>query len=94
MLKDQYDIVKKMIVTEKNVQMSQYNKYVFEVDKAANKIEIAKAVEKLFNVKVDDVNTLRTKNENKRFGVRSARKKAFKKAIVTLADGHSINLLD
>lgn len=94
MLKDQYDIVKKMLVTEKNVQMSQYNKYVFKVDKNANKIEIAKAIEKIFNVKVKDVNTLRTKNENKRFGVRSARKKAFKKAIVTLESGYSINLLD
>ncbi|GIW21931.1 MAG: 50S ribosomal protein L23 [Candidatus Sericytochromatia bacterium] len=74
--------------------MSQYNKYVFKVDKNANKIEIAKAIEKIFNVKVKDVNTLRTKNENKRFGVRSARKKAFKKAIVTLESGYSINLLD
>jgi large subunit ribosomal protein L23 len=94
MLKDQYDIVKKMLVTEKNVDMNKYNKYVFEVDKSANKIEIAKAIEKIFNVKVISVNTLRTKNENKRFGVRSARKKAFKKAIVTLAEGNSINLLD
>lgn len=94
MLKDQYDVVKKMLVTEKNVDMSQYNKYVFEVDKSANKVEVAKAVEKLFNVKVDSVNTLRTKEESKRFGVKSARKKASKKAIVTLAEGHSINLLD
>lgn len=94
MLKDQYDVVKKMLVTEKNVDMSQYNKYVFEVDKSANKVEVAKAVEKLFNVKVESVNTLRTKEESKRFGVRSARKKASKKAIVTLAEGHSINLLD
>jgi len=67
MLKDQYDIVKKMLVTEKNVDMNKYNKYVFEVDKSANKIEIAKAIEKIFNVKVISVNTLRTKNENKRF---------------------------
>jgi large subunit ribosomal protein L23 len=94
MLKDEYDIVKKMLVTEKNVYMSQYNKYVFEVDKSANKVQVAKAIEKIFNVKVKSVNTLRSKEENKRFGVRSARKKASKKAIVTLAEGHSINLLD
>lgn len=94
MFKDQYDIIKKMLVTEKNVDMSQYNKYAFEIDKTANKVEVAKAVEKLFNVKVKSVNTLRGKEESKRFGVRSTRKKAFKKAIVTLADGHSINLLD
>ena len=66
----------------------------FEVEKTANKVEIAKAVAKLFSVTVVSVNTLRTKREMKRFGSKGVTKKASKKAIITVAAGQSIDLLD
>ena len=91
---DPYQIVKRLVITEKNMDMNPLNKYVFEVEKTANKVEIAKAVNKLFSVDVLSVNTLRTKKENKRFGSRAVKRKPTKKAIVTVAAGQSINLLD
>jgi large subunit ribosomal protein L23 len=91
---DPYQIIKRLMITEKNMDMNPLNKYVFEVEKTANKVEIAKAVAKLFSVNVVSVNTLRTKREMKRFGSRGATKKASKKAIVTVAAGQSIDLLD
>ncbi|RYY00748.1 50S ribosomal protein L23 [bacterium] len=91
---DPYKIVKRLVITEKNMDMNPLNKYVFEVDKTANKVEIAKAVSTLFKVDVLSVNTMRTKGETKRFGSRSLNKKPGKKAIVTVASGQTINLLD
>jgi large subunit ribosomal protein L23 len=91
---DAYQIVKRLVITEKNMDMNPLNKYVFEVDKSANKVEIAKAVAELFKVDVLSVNTMRSKGEMKRFGSRSLRRKPGKKAIVTLASGQTINLLD
>jgi len=94
MSNDPYQIIKRLMITEKNMDMNPLNKYVFEVEKTANKVEIAKAVNKLFSVNVINVNTMRTKKEMKRFGSRGATKKATKKAIITVAAGQSINLLD
>ena len=94
MRNDPYQIVKRLMITEKNMDMNPFGKYVFEVDKAANKIEIANAISRLFDVTVVSVNTMRTKGEQKRFGVRSLKKKPTKKASVSLANGQSINLLD
>jgi len=91
---DPYQVVKRLMITEKNTDMNPLNKYVFEVDKAANKVEIAKAISTLFSVNVLSVNTLRTKREMKKFGSRGVRKKPSKKAIVTLAAGQTIDLLD
>ena len=91
---DPYQIVKRLVITEKNMDMNPLNKYVFEVEKTANKVEIAKAVAKLFSVDVLSVNTLRSKREYKKFGSRAVKKKDSKKAIITVAAGQSINLLD
>lgn len=91
---DPYQIIKRLMITEKNMDMNPLNKYVFEVEKTSNKVEIAKAVAKLFSVNVVSVNTLRTKREMKRFGSKGVTKKATKKAIVTVAAGQSIDLLD
>jgi large subunit ribosomal protein L23 len=91
---DPYQVIKRLVITEKNMDMNPLNKYVFEVEKSANKVEIAKAVAKLFSVTVVSVNTLRSKREMKRFGTRGVRKKPSKKAIVTVAAGQSIDLLD
>ncbi len=84
-------------ITEKvNGQMEKQNRYTFVVDKRANKLEIKAAVEEFYNVKVAGVNTIVSPAKNKsRFtkaGYVSGRKPSFKKAIVTLAEGESIDL--
>lgn len=68
------------------------NKYTFEVAKSANKIEIAKAVEELFDVKVVKVNTLHVKPKKKRVRVVQGMTRTWKKAVVTLAEGDTIEV--
>ena len=86
-----YDIVKKPIITEKTeILRREFNKYTFEVNKKANKIEIKKAVEAIFNVKVVDIATLNIKPVTKRHGMKLYKTSAKKKAIVKLAEGNTI----
>jgi large subunit ribosomal protein L23 len=89
---DKYQIVKRPIVTEKTTKLSEKNKYTFEVDKNANKIEIKHAVEELFNVKVVSVNVINEIAKAKRVGTHSGFKPAVTKAIVTLAEGFKIDV--
>ncbi len=89
---DKYQIVKRPIVTEKSTKLSEKNKYTFEVDKNANKIEIKHAVEELFNVKVVSVNVINEIAKAKRVGTHSGFKPAVTKAIVTLAEGSKIDV--
>ncbi len=89
---DKYQIVKRPIVTEKSTKLSEKNKYTFEVDKNANKIEIKHAVEELFNVKVVSVNVINEIAKAKRVGTPSGFKPAVTKAIVTLAEGFKIDV--
>ncbi|HAQ57146.1 MAG TPA: 50S ribosomal protein L23 [Acholeplasmatales bacterium] len=89
---DKYQIVKRPIVTEKSTKLSEKNKYTFEVDKNANKIEIKNAVEELFSVKVVSVNVINEVAKAKRVGVHSGFKPAVTKAIVTLAEGSKIDV--
>ena len=89
-------IIKKPVITEKMTAISEkLNKYAFIVDKNANKIEIKKAVEKLYDVKVEAVNTMnydgKKKSRYTKAGVISGRRPAFKKAIVTLKEGDTID---
>src|ERR1700761_6940721 len=91
------DVLVRPIITEKvNAQMERNSRYTFQVGKAANKLEIKKAVEEFYGVKVTDVNTVVVPAKNKsRFtkaGLLSGRKPSYKKAIVTLASGDSIDL--
>lgn len=90
-----YDIIKRPCLTEKgNVLQELQNKVVFEVDTRANKIEIKKAVEKLFNVSVKKVATSNVQGKQKRVGAKSiGRTSNWKKAYITLAEG-KINFLD
>ena len=82
-----YDIVIKPIITEQSMEGADEKKYVFEVAKDANKLEIAKAVEEIFGVKVAKVNTLRMQGKQKRTGrYPMGRRASWKKAIVTLAE--------
>ena len=87
-----YQIIKRPLVTEKTTIAKEANKYHFEVDRRANKIEIGQAVEKLFKVKVVNVRTLNMAGKKKRVGRVMGRKRNWKKAIVTLAPGSSIEI--
>lgn len=78
------EIIVRPVITEKSNDELQAGKYTFEVNKKATKIEIAKAVEKLFEVKVLKVNTLTVKGKNKRVGVHQGKTSDWKKAIVTI----------
>ena len=90
------EILVKPIVTEKMTdQGEKLNRYGFVVDKHANKMQIKQAVEELYDVNVTDVNTMRYAGKSKtrftRSGVQSGRTSAFKKAIVTIAEGEAID---
>ncbi len=81
-----YDIIKRPIITEQSMAETEAKKYTFEVAKSANKIEIAKAVEEIFGVKVAKVNTINYDGKTKRMGAgRPGTRKSWKKAYVQLA---------
>ncbi|HHX74271.1 MAG TPA: 50S ribosomal protein L23 [Firmicutes bacterium] len=86
-MRDLHDIIKRPVISEKTTAEMAALKYTFEVDSRANKVEIKKAVEKLFNVKVKDVNTIHITGKVKRMGIHSGRRPSWKKAVVTLAEG-------
>jgi large subunit ribosomal protein L23 len=87
-----YDLVVAPVITEKATIASDHNQYVFHVRPEATKPQIKAAVEKLFDVKVTAVNTLVRKGKAKMFRGRPGRQQDMKKAIVTLADGHRIDV--
>ena len=91
-MKDYTDIIIAPVITEKSSIQREQNVYTFKVKKSANKIEIKKAIESAFGVKVLKVNTLLTKPKDKRVGRYTGKTKAYKKAFVTLKDGDSIDL--
>ena len=85
MAKTAYDIIKRPIITEQSMEQTEMKRYTFEVAKTANKIEIAKAVEEIFGVKVAKVNTINYDGKAKRLGAaRPGRRKSWKKAYVQL----------
>jgi large subunit ribosomal protein L23 len=87
-----YDTIVSPVITEKSTMASEYNQVVFKVADNATKPEIKAAVEALFKVKVAAVNTLVRKGKSKRFRGVPGRQRDFKKAIVTLAEGYSIDV--
>jgi large subunit ribosomal protein L23 len=87
-----YDTILSPVITEKATLLSEQNKVVFRVAKDATKDEIAAAIEELFKVTVIKVNTMVTKGKTKRFRGIMGRRSDVKKAIVTLADGQSIDI--
>ena len=95
-MKTAYDIIKRPIVTEQSMMEAANKKYTFEVAKDANKIEIAKAVEEIFGVKVAKVNTLNVQGKMKRVGrYPQGRTASWKKAMVTLtADSKTIEFFE
>jgi large subunit ribosomal protein L23 len=92
---DYHKIIRRPIVTEKTTQMMQEgNQYVFEVDRDANKIEIARAVQDLFNVKVSSVKTLNFIGKERRMGFHRGKRPSWKKAVVTLKEGETIPVIE
>ena len=85
-MKTAYDIIVKPIITEKSMSAVADKKYVFQVARDAGKIEIKKAIEEIFKVKVKSVNTINVKGKDKRMGVHVGKTAAYKKAIVTLTE--------
>lgn len=87
-----YDTILGPVITEKSTMVSEYNQVIFRVPLTATKPEIKAAVEGLFNVTVEAVNTLRVKGKVKRFrGIKGSRND-YKKAMVRLAEGQSIDV--
>ncbi len=93
-MKDPYSIVKRPLITEKIMGLAADGKYAFEVDKDANKIEIAEAVHTIFSVDVVKVNTLNVKAKAKRMGRFTGKTGGMKKAYVTLKEGQRIQIFE
>ena len=91
-MKHYSDIIIAPVITEKSMANRENNVYTFKVVKDATKTDIKKAVEEAFKVSVKSVNTLNTKSKRRRVGRYSGRTKTYKKAIVTLAEGSSIEI--
>jgi len=92
---DIYRIIRRSLLTEKStIERDEKNQYVFEVDRRANKIEIAKAIEKVFKVKVTDVRVMNIPGKKKRVGRILGETSAWKKAVVTIAPGNRIEIIE
>lgn len=87
-----YEVIRRPLITEKATLISEHNQVAFEVAIDASKPEIREAVEGIFSVKVTGVNTLIQKGKTKKFRGRAGRRDDMKKAVVTLADGDSIDV--
>ncbi len=87
-----HDVILSPVITEKATKLTDHNQVVFRVPLDATKVAISKAVEELFKVKVKAVNTVRVKGKNKAFRGKRFTRSDFKKAIVTLEEGHQIDI--
>ncbi len=91
----QYDIIKRPLVTEKTtIQKEENNQLSFEVDRRANRVEIKRAVEKIFKVRVANIRTMHVKGKTKRRGRILGKRRDWKKAIVTLMPGERIEFFE
>ena len=86
-----YDIIYAPIITEKTAMLANENKFAFKVDPRANKTEIKQAIESIFNVKVESITTSNSHPKKRRVGRYTGMTDKYKKAIVKLAEGNSIN---
>jgi len=91
----QYDIIKRPVITEKtSIQKEEANQITFEVDRRANRIEIRRAIEKIFKVRVADVRTMQVKGKVKRRGRIEGKRRDWKKAVVKLMPGEHIDFFE
>ena len=93
-MKDPREVIIRPVITEHSYDMMEHNTYTFEVAKDSNKVEIRQAVEAIFNVKVTKVNTLNVKSKPKRMRNAAGRTRTWKKAMVTLKAGDTIELFN
>ncbi len=94
-MKDSRDILIKPIITENSMlKMEENNTYTFKVATNSNKIQVRNAVEEIFNVKVDNVNTMNMRGKKRRLGRNEGRTASWKKALVKLAEGDSIEIFE
>lgn len=94
-MKDLRKIIRRPLITERASQLQEEsNQYLFEVQKGANKIEIGRAVAEMFDVEVVKVNTISVRGKLKRLGRYEGRRRSWKKAVVTLAEGHRIEFFE
>jgi large subunit ribosomal protein L23 len=93
-VKDARDVILAPVVSEKSYALLDEGRYTFIVHPSANKTEIKQAVQTIFSVKVAGVNTLNRKGKRKRFGMTYGQRKSSKRAIVTLAEGESIDIFE
>ncbi len=89
-----YEVLKRPIVTEKTSLLGEQNRYAFEVDRRANKMQVKEAVEKAFNVNVIAVNVMNVRGKQRRLGRIQGHTPGWRKAIVTLAAGQSIQVFE
>lgn len=91
----QHDIIRRPVITEKtSIQKEVSNQFTLEVDRMANRVEIKKAVEEIFNVKVARVRTMQVKGKTKKRGRIVGKRRDWKKAIVTLMPGERIDFFE
>ena len=93
-MKEAYQIIRRPMVTEKSTRQKEENQYVFEVMREANKVEIQKAIENFFMVKVLQVRTSNVLGKMKRLGRKSGKRQDWKKATVTLKEGDRIDFFE
>ena len=94
-MEELYSIIKRPLITEKSSRQKEaQNQYLFEVDRRANKIDIKKAVERLFRVKVDRVNVSMVHGKVKRLGKNMGKRPDWKKAVVLLKEGDRIDFFE
>ena len=94
-MRNLHSIIIRPLVTEKSTEkLEREGAYSFVVDKDANKVEIARAIESLFNVKVSDVRTMQYRGKERRLGRYMGRRAAWKKAIVKLREGDTIEIFE
>ena len=86
-----YEVIKQPVVTEKTTKISENNQFVFKVENASSKVDIKNAVEKIFKVKVKSVNTIKIKGKTKVFKGTKGRRSDYKKAIITLKSGETLD---
>ena len=91
MRKNIYNIIKNPVVTEKTTKIAENNQFVFKVDVSSSKESIKMAVEKIFKVKVKNINTIKIKGKTKIFKGTKGRRADYKKAIVSLKDGENLD---
>ncbi|MDD3170760.1 MAG: 50S ribosomal protein L23 [Bacilli bacterium] len=93
-MKNPYDIIVRPLITEKSTKLVEARKYTFEVMQGANKVEIKKAIEEIFKVNVVKVNVINVRKKERRVGKYEGFRPAVRKAIVTLAEGQTLDVFE